>query len=64
MKIKFVQNTMYNGDRVLAGKELELSDDAAKLYIAAKLAVACEKSADQTADDKQPAKKSGGKKGK
>ena len=66
MKVILIKNILHNGDRVLAGKEIELSDDVANGLIASGAAKAV-KTADvvKTTDEQpeQPAKKSG-KKGK
>lgn len=67
MKVILIKNVLHNGDRVLAGKEIELSDSMAKRLIDSGAAKAV-KTADaaKTTDEQpeQPAKKSGGKKGK
>ena len=67
MKVILIKNILHNGDRVSAGKEIELSDVVANGLIESGAAKAVKPvEAAKTTDEQpeQPAKKSGGKKGK
>ena len=67
MKVILIKNVLHNGDRVLAGQEIELSDSMAKRLIetgAAKAVKPVEAAKTTDEQPEQPAKKSGGKKGK
>lgn len=66
MKVILIKNILHNGDRILAGKEIELSDSMAKRLIetgAAKAVKTADVVIPTDEQPEQPAKKSG-KKGK